>query len=341
MSDQTRRLEAALNAVALACRVCRLVQTRREAICSASKDDKSPVTVADFASQAVVAHTLQQALGKVTLVAEEDSAMLRELASAGDRTLLDAVVEAAHASWAGASPDEILAAIDLGNAEPTRHGDTLHGFWTLDPVDGTKGFLRGEQYAVSLAWIEAGVPVIGVLGCPNLSRDFSRPFDEPDDTGVIYIAQQGGGVYELPANDPTGKPIHIKRLDPEEDEPVRMCESVEAAHSDHSASERVLEKLGEPAEPARLDSQAKYAVVARGQADLYLRLPSKKGYVERIWDHAAGALVAVEAGCAVTDARGMPLDFSHGRGLEKNSGILVAPPALHGRVLRAIQEVVG
>ncbi|MFM9959377.1 MAG: 3'(2'),5'-bisphosphate nucleotidase [Phycisphaerales bacterium] len=353
MSDHTRRVEAALHAVALACRVCRAVQTRREAIVSASKDDKSPVTVADFASQAVVAHTLQLALGKVTLVGEEDSAMLRERMAAGDRTLIDAVVDAARLAWPEASADAVLSAIDVGNAEPPvraghgghgghgGHADQLHGFWTLDPIDGTKGFLRGEQYAVSLAWIEGPAPIIGVLGCPNLSRDFSRPFDDPDPSGVIYFAQRGGGVYELPADDPAAHPVHIRRLAPAEGEPVRMCESVEAAHSDHSASERVLEKLGEPDEPARLDSQAKYAVVARGQADIYLRLPSKKGYVERIWDHAAGALVAVEAGCAVTDARGMPLDFSHGRGLEKNSGILVAPPALHGLALRAIGEVLG
>lgn len=339
MSDHTRRLEAALHAVALACKVCRSVQSRRESIVSTSKDDKSPVTVADFASQAVIAHTLKQALGKVTLVAEEDSAMLLESISKGDRTLIDAVIQAAHVSWPGATQAEVLAAIDLGNAEPPRQGDAIHGFWTLDPIDGTKGFLRGEQYAVSLAWIESGVPVIGVLGCPNLSRDFSKPFDEPDDTGVIYFAQAGQGVYELPANDAKAHPVHIRRLDPDEGEPIRMCESVEAAHSDHSASERVLEKLGEPAEPARLDSQAKYAVVARGQADIYLRLPSKKGYIERIWDHAAGALVAVEAGCAVTDALGRPLDFSHGRGLEKNSGILVAPPKVHGKALSAVTDV--
>ncbi len=349
MSDHTRRLEAALHAVALAARVCRAVQSRRHDIISASKDDKSPVTVADFASQAVVAHTLKQALGRLTLVGEEDAAMLRERAAAGDRTLIDAVVDAARISWPHASADQILDAIDLGGADPTRDG--LHGFWTLDPIDGTKGFLRGEQYAVSLAWIEGPAPVIGVLACPNLSRDFSRPFDEPDPVGVIYFAQLGGGLYELTCDEPlksrnaasagtdAHNPVHIRRLEPAPGEPVRLCESVESAHSDHSASERVLEKLGEPDQPARLDSQAKYAVVARGQADIYLRLPSKKGYVERIWDHAAGALVAVEAGCAVTDARGNALDFSHGRGLEKNSGILVAPPALHGRALRAIEEV--
>ena len=54
-------------------------------------------------------------------------------------------------------------------------GDTHHaGFWTLDPVDGTKGFLRNQQYAIALAYIERGTPVVGVMGCPNLPRDFSN-----------------------------------------------------------------------------------------------------------------------------------------------------------------------
>jgi 3'(2'), 5'-bisphosphate nucleotidase len=88
-----------------------------------------------------------------------------------------------------------------------------------------------------------------------------------------------------------------------------------------------------------MDSQAKYALLARGAADVYLRLPSRKGYIERIWDHAAGALIASEAGCTITDIHGKPLDFSHGRGLELNAGILGAPPELHARLLAAAREV--
>ena len=93
------------------------------------------------------------------------------------------------------------------------------------------------------------------------------------------------------------------------------------------------------ARPVRLDSQCKYAVVARGQADAYLRLPTKKGYVERIWDHAAGCCIACESGAFVTDIFGNNLDFSHGRGLEKNKGIVCAPPRVHGLMLRAIKEL--
>lgn len=92
-------------------------------------------------------------------------------------------------------------------------------------------------------------------------------------------------------------------------------------------------------EPLRLDGQGKYAVVARGQADAYLRLPTKKDYVEFIWDHAAGSLIAAEAGVAVTDVHGRGLDFSRGRRLEQNRGIIAAAPGVHGAVIAALAEI--
>lgn len=341
MIDLARATEVARAAVAEACIVCRRVQRDLTAIRSMLKDDKSPVTVADYASQAVIARALAENLRDVRLVAEEASTELRARLAAGDGTLIDAVVDAVRPVWPTATRAEVLDAIDIGGAEPAR--DSLHGFWTLDPIDGTKGFLRGGQYAVSLAYIENSSPVIGVLGCPNLSSDFGRSFDDPDGHGCIYEAVAGRGLYEIPADDIDAEPVHIRRLEPADDEPVRMCESVESEHTSHDASERVIELLGEPASPARLDSQAKYAVVARGQADLYLRLPrppkpGKGPYLEKIWDHAAGALVAHEAGASVTDAAGNALDFGHGRELVRNRGIVVAPPRLHGRAIGAIRE---
>jgi 3'(2'), 5'-bisphosphate nucleotidase len=61
-----------------------------------------------------------------------------------------------------------------------------------------------------------------------------------------------------------------------------------------------------------------------------------KRYVERIWDHAAGALVAMEAGTTVTDISGKPLDFGHGRGLEQNTGVIAAAPEIHSALLEAV-----
>ena len=88
-----------------------------------------------------------------------------------------------------------------------------------------------------------------------------------------------------------------------------------------------------------MDSQAKYAVVARGEADIYLRLPTRADYREKIWDHAAGALIVAEAGGTVTDIHGRPLEFHHGRELAANRGVIVTNGRLHDRVLEAIREL--
>lgn len=52
----------------------------------------------------------------------------------------------------------------------------------------------------------------------------------------------------------------------------------------------VWQKLGVQAPPVRIDSQAKYGALARGDGAIYLRFPHK-GYREKIWDHAAGSIV--------------------------------------------------
>ncbi|MCB9846075.1 MAG: 3'(2'),5'-bisphosphate nucleotidase [Phycisphaeraceae bacterium] len=330
MADLGLLASAARDAVLLAARVCRHVQRDLDRVRSITKDDKSPVTVADFASQAVVAHSLTHGLtsgaGSICLVAEEASEFLRDPAHA---THLAAAVSAVHTVLPDLSPDDVLAAIDLGAGRPHPNG-----FWTLDPIDGTKGFLRNQQYAVSLSYIQKGSPVVGALACPNLSIDPAAPVETPDAIGSLYVAVAGQGVLEA-SGDESAAPRRLRRAGPSA--PLRICASVEAAHSSADDTDRILDHLGQAREPVRLDSQAKYAVVARGQADAYLRMPTRKSYVERIWDHAAGSLIATEAGCLVTDIRGHPLDFSHGRGLEANSGIVCAEPTVHARVIEAIR----
>jgi 3'(2'), 5'-bisphosphate nucleotidase len=132
-------------------------------------------------------------------------------------------------------------------------------------------------------------------------------------------------------------PIHVSReADPRR---ARFCESVESAHSSHSNAASVAELLGIKRAPLRLDSQAKYAVVASGEAEIYLRLTGHSGYVENIWDHAAGALVIEEAGGRVTDVNGSPLDFRQGSRLERNVGIVATNGHVHNDVLAALHRV--
>jgi len=324
-----QHLKTALRAVTLASRLCRSVQLRLDQVRAITKDDKSPVTVADFASQAVICHTLRETLGPVTIVAEEASAFLRDTAHSAH---LSAALDAAREVWPGVTSAAFLDAIDAGASDPGP-GD----FWTLDPIDGTKGFLRGQQYAVSLCLLSAGRPVLGVLGCPNLDPDRAAPIDGPSREGTLAWAIAGRGTFESPLSDSSS----ARRLAAPGPlpSPVRLCSSVEESHTKGDTVAQVLQHAAHTFIPLRLDGQGKYAVVARGQGDAYLRLPSKKGYIERIWDHAAGVIIAQEAGRLVTDALGHPLDFSRGRGLERNRGIVAAHPVLHPALIASIRDL--
>ena len=122
---------------------------------------------------------------------------------------------------------------------------------------------------------------------------------------------------------------------------ARFCEPVETEHADQGKSASVASALGMTSMAVRMDSQAKYAAVARGQAEIYMRLPTSATRRECIWDHAAGAIVVQEAGGMVSDIQGKPLDFGQGKKLEQNWGILATNGKLHDAVVQAVSGVMG
>ena len=229
---------------------------------------------------------------------EEDSAPLR-----ASPDLADAVLERVRAHRAGASLAEIVDALDRCD-DP---GGPGRRWWTLDPVDGTKGFLRDEQYAVALALIEDGEVVLAVMGSPNLP--VAGVPGDAGPTGCLFLAERGRGRPAAGARrgrGDAGSPdagVAIAVAPIADAGAARYAESVEAAHSSQSVSALVADRLGITAEPLRLDSQTKYAVVARGDASIYLRF-AHGDYRENVWDHAAGSLIVTEAGGRVTDAYG-------------------------------------
>ena len=320
---------AAIDAVVAASKVCREVQARLVAGTSLQKGDKSPVTVADFAAQAIVSHLLAEAAPAIPMVGEEDASALREPDNA---ELRDKVVASVQAVFPALDAEAVLAAIDRG----TYAGGATGRHWVLDPIDGTKGFLRLDQYAVALALIEDGEVVLGVLGCPNLPVSADAPSGPK---GCIFAAVKGEAAVQRGVDDATETAIQVDPVD--DPAQSRFCESVEKGHTSQSDSAKVAQRLGITAPPYRIDSQCKYAAVARGDAAVYLRLPTRPGYVEKTWDHAAGVAVIVAAGGTVTDCRGIPLDFSLGRRLEANKGVIVTNGRFHDRVVTAVREQMG
>ncbi|KAF9045713.1 nucleotidase HAL2 [Hymenopellis radicata] len=309
-----------------------------------TKGDKSPVTVGDYAAQAVISSMIHKAFPGDPIVGEEDA---KELRVDSGKEMRDRIVELANEAitrelgvgdvkeWGigpgqELTPDELLDSIDRGNFEGGRSGR----MWTIDPIDGTKGFLRGEQYAVCLSLIVDSKVQVGVIGCPNLPYDLSKPDGQ---VGCIFVAVRGQGAEQMNLEGSQPVPISIPSFSPSQ---LNFLESVEAAHSSHSTNDKISTLLAITRNPIRMDSQAKYGALARGDGGAYMRMPTGVGYREKIWDHAPGSLLVEEAGGVVSDSRGLPLDFGLGRTLGENFGVIATGKNWHTKVLSAVQQAV-
>jgi 3'(2'), 5'-bisphosphate nucleotidase len=293
-----------------------------------TKGDRSPVTVADFASQALVGCLLSQSFAADPLIAEEDAHELRDPAQ---RPILEKVSGFVQRVLPEATPEAVCDWIDRGGAE------TGERFWTLDPIDGTKGFLRGEQYAVALALIIGGEVQLGVLGCPNLSEGATVDLGG---SGSLVVAVRGQGAWTTSLVQPGAlSPLHASRT--EDPRTMRIMRSVEAGHTNAGLVDQLAENLNVQAAPLRMDSQGKYAVLAAGAGDLMVRLlsPDKPNYREKIWDQAAGSIIIEEAGGRVSDLDGKPFDFTTGRSLLNNRGVVASNGAYHALALRTLKEL--
>lgn len=290
------------------------------------KQDRSPVTVADFASQAIIASRLQDAFPSDPLVAEEGSGELRRPQGAA---ALRAVVRYVREVRPDADAEMVWSRLDHGAGEPVGR------YWVLDPIDGTAGFLRGDQWVVALALIEDGEVVVGCLGCPRLDREGRPDFSG---SGSLLVAARGEGAWIRSMAGADYFPLHVSACS--EPAQARILGSVEPGHTDMELMYRLRRALGSRHDLLRMDSQAKFAAVACGRGELVFRLlsPDRLAYREKVWDQAAGSRVVQEAGGRVTDLRGRPLDFAAGRRLTNNLGVVVSNGALHGPALRAVRQ---
>ncbi|MDE0468556.1 MAG: 3'(2'),5'-bisphosphate nucleotidase [Candidatus Poribacteria bacterium] len=317
------KLQTAIDAVIKAMRLCERVQAEMVPTDAIQKTDRSPVTVADFGSQALICKAIGDAFPDDPIVAEESAQALKENAS-----LLERVADYVHRFCEEASPstETVCEWIDRGS------GEVGPSFWTLDPIDGTKGFLRRDQYAVALAYIVNGTVQLGVLGCPTLPH---RLNDGEAERGCLFVATRGEGTRLYTKTGDFIEHVHVSETI------HRFAESVESTHGDSDAHSNIANALGITESPVRMDSQAKYGIVSRGEASLYIRLPNPAypDYRECIWDHAAGLIVVEEAGGTVTDANGTPLNFLTGKRMQENRGIIATNGTLHQHVLKTLAKL--
>ena len=283
------------------------------------KADKSPVTVCDLAIQALISRRLAEQFPNDALVGEESDDVFAD--EAGQK-LLDQVTGFVQRFEPSETRTSVAEWIERGRDEGVENR-----YWVLDPVDGTKGFLRRNQYAIALGLTIDKTPVLGALGCPCWQE------------GTVYFASQGEGAYSISLHGTDLMPIHVS--DVSDASLARVLRSVEKGHTNIGQIDYIVEKLNIKTDPVSIDSQVKYGVLASGGAEILLRLISPKApnYKEKIWDQCAGVAILQEAGGKVTDLDGMPLDFTHGRTLAENRGVCATNGKIHSAVLDAIAAV--
>jgi 3'(2'), 5'-bisphosphate nucleotidase len=336
---------------------------------SVSKEDKSPVTIADFAVQALIINRISEAFPSDAFIAEENSEIVRH-----DKRVCDGVLkimmDATGEEW---SRDRLIATLDKGiSPSQTDNDDPVNSpispqlstdrlprrVWVLDPIDGTKGFIRGAHFCVALALLVDGVPQLSVLGCPNLSVDkiLNRGNDH-----VAHV--ESVGAVDTPF---AATPNQIEEVVPA----TEASEALDSLLRSLSGGSMYFAVTGQGAFARSLTMplDAGYEVSVSGQSVAVrsllcaayekahgnealservartLKLPSNfiridsqckycvvgsgaaeatlrlppAGYREKIWDHAPGTHFVTEAGGRVTDLKGRPLDFSAGNLLDSD-----------------------
>lgn len=310
-------LKPLLNAVRQAAALTRRVQVLNAA---GMMKEGEPVTIADYGSQAILCHAINALYPDDAVLAEESGEQFQELVGESDRELITSLV--AEILQQPVSQDDLIQWMNSGR------GHEAERTWVIDPVDGTKGFIAARRYCIACGVLEEGLPAAGILCCPGYPAGQS--------TGLLFFAERG--VAQMEKLEGGGKTYRIAvSSQPKGLSNIRAVESVESDHADHEGMLEVFKAAGfiNP-KLERIDSQDKYGMVACGDADVYVRLP-KGGKAHKVWDHAAGVAIVQAAGGVVTDLDGSLLDFSLGRTLANNKGMVVTSGGkLHDRLLEAL-----
>lgn len=329
-----------------------------------TKEDHSPVTIADFAVQSAVISAVTDHFPNDVFVAEESPddvssrkdllALIRKYIGLADAELK--LYDLHGYSFKPLSEDsQILSSLKKGGFT----GGPDRRFWILDPIDGTKGFLRGDQFAVCLALMDQNKIRIGVNGCPNIPVDIKASLKSHDfgkggfnlneylrrnpekDRGLMFSAAEGKGLYVSRIFESL-KPLNLcERISMNNNlssikESV-VVEGVEVKHSNHEAQSQIKSTLSIPENrTVNLDSQCKYSLLAYGVADVYLRLPVDPSYREKIWDHSSGYLLVHESGGVVSDMNGNDLDFTKGKYLQ-SQGVIAGSKQFHSDFVKAVK----
>jgi 3'(2'), 5'-bisphosphate nucleotidase len=195
---------------------------------------------------------------------------------------------------------------------PPPNAQASSRLWFVDPIDGTKDFIRGEDgYSVMLGLVVDGVPTLGVVYQPVQDRMF---YATPD--GAFVTTRDGT------------TPLRVSTID--EAGAIRLVASKSHRSPD---IDRVKERLGIRDEENIGSVGVKLCLIAAGAYDLYVNPQAKT----KAWDTCAPEAILVRAGGRLSDLYGAGIDYrgdlAHRRGLVASNGLV------HAEVLARLQPL--
>lgn len=313
-------MQAIRAAVRAAVTLCRRVQENYlVANTKSTGAHTEPVTIADYGSQAIICHALKTHYPHDGVVSEESGRQFLQLVSSKQRArVLDLLGQILGRD---VTESEVVQWLDFGKGRETRRT------WVIDPIDGTKGFIAMRHYAIACGLLVEGEVSEGIVATPGYG----------DGAGALFYTEAGATWKAAISGGAAARVTVSARRDVGE---FVAVQSYERAHASKSRMGRARELAGlGDVKILELDSMEKYALVAAGDADLYMRLPRQgSDYAHKIWDHVAGVALVTQAGGTVTDLDGGPLDFSQGETLP-NPGMIISNGQHHERVVAAVQQI--
>ena len=177
--------------------------------------------------------------------------------------------------------------------------------WLVDPIDGTKDFIRGsESFSVMVGLAQGGVPVLGVVYQPAIDRAF--------------YATDAGAFVQTPEGT---QPLAVSDVATAAD--VRLV--ISASHRSPEI-DRVKTELGINNELNVGSVGVKLCLIAMGVRDLYIN-PAPK---TKVWDTCAPEAILTRAGGKLTDLFGEPIDYHQ---LRQPRGLVASNGRVHAEVV--------
>ena len=197
---------------------------------------------------------------------------------AAERIILDALAIAAPGV-------PVIAEEEVAEGRIPAHGDT---YFLVDPLDGTKEFVRGgDDYTVNIGLIAGGVPRLGVVYQPAIDRLWG---------GLVGPKSSSESIAFVEADGPR-TPIRTRTRGD------KLEAVASKSHLTQSTVDYLCEAVGE-CDYVSVGSSLKFCLVAEGRADIYPRLgPTSE------WDTAAGHAILLAAGGRVDGPDGTPLAY--------------------------------